>query len=112
MYKRRSRKANNFGVSQPLSERRARRPVGIRIVTHTTDDRHTTGAGLSFVIHTHTPRLGGSLVLLFVFIDVREMIPYHRLRMPLVSWRRVREGIRFRNHVGFQQTRLHRVRQR
>ena len=73
--------------------------MGIRIATRTTGDRHATDGGLSLVIHTLVLRLGGSFVPLFVFIEVREMIPYLRLRMPLVSRSRVREGIRYRNHV-------------
>ena len=73
--------------------------VGIRIVTRTTGDRRATGEGLSLIAHALVQRLGGSVVPLFVFIDVREMIPYRRLRMPLVSRSRVRKGIRRRDHV-------------
>ena len=73
--------------------------VGIRIVTRTTGDRRAAGGGLSLIVHALVRRLGGSAVPLFVFIDVREMIPYHRLRMPLVSWSRIRKGIRCRKHM-------------
>jgi len=44
--------------------------VGIRIATHTTDNRRATGGEVSLAIHTHVQKPGGSLVLLFVFIDV------------------------------------------
>ena len=53
------------------------------IITHIMGDRGVIGRWVSLVIYAHVQRLGGNLVLLFVFIDVREMIPYHYLRVPL-----------------------------
>jgi len=44
--------------------------VGIRIVTRTAGDRHTTNEGLSFIVHILTQKLGSSFVPLFVVIDV------------------------------------------
>ena len=77
--------------------------VGIRIVTRTTGDRRATGEGLSLIAHALVQRPGGSVVLpLFIFVDVREMIPYYRLRMPLISRSRIRKGIRCRKHVELQ----------
>ena len=81
--------------------------AGICVTTYTMGDRHVIGTGWSLVIRTHVQRPGGSLVLLLVFIDVRETIPYHRLRMPLVSRSRFREGTRCRKHVRLQRTRPH-----
>ena len=57
--------------------------LGNCIIARTMDDRGVIGTGLSTVIYAHVQGLGGSLVLLlFVFVDVREMVPYHCLRVP------------------------------
>ena len=68
--------------------------VDSRVTTHTMGDRDVTGTGLSLVLHAHGERLGGSLVVLFVFIDVREVISSYYLCVPLVSRSHIREGIR------------------
>jgi hypothetical protein len=44
--------------------------VGIRIVTRTAGDQHTTNEGLSVIVYILTQKLGGSFVPLFVVIDV------------------------------------------
>ena len=46
--------------------------MGIRIVTRTAGDRHTTNEGLSAIVYVYvlTQKLGGSFVPLFVVIDV------------------------------------------
>jgi len=74
--------------------------AGIRVTTYIMGNRHAIGTGWSLIIRTHVQKPGGSVVLpLFIFVDVREMIPHHRLRMPLVSRSRIRKGIRCRKHM-------------
>ena len=87
--------------------------AGIRVTSRIMGNRHAIGTGWSLIIRTHVQKPGDSVVLsLFIFVDVRKVIPHHRLRMPLVSRSRIREGIRCRKHVRCQRTRPHRVRQR
>ena len=58
--------------------------VDSHITTHIMGDCDVTGTGVSLVIYIHVRGLGGNFALRFVFIDIREVLSYHHLRVSLV----------------------------
>ena len=71
----------------------------VRVVTRTPGDRRVTDERSGLVVHICVRRPGDMFVLLFIFVDVREVVPYRCLRMSLAGRSSVRKSIRRRDHM-------------